>query len=35
LFIPFSRLPRSSADSRNTGYPCSSLLSYTDEQQLV
>jgi hypothetical protein len=35
LLIPFLRLPQSSADSRNTGCPCSSLLSCTDKQQLV
>jgi hypothetical protein len=32
LLIPFPRLPRSSADSRNIIYPYSSLLSHTDEQ---
>jgi hypothetical protein len=35
LNISFPHLPRSSAGSRNTGYLCSSLLSYTDEQQLI
>jgi hypothetical protein len=35
LLIPFPRLPQSSAGSRNTGYPCSSLLSCTDELLLI
>jgi hypothetical protein len=35
MLISFPRLPRSSTGSRNVGCPCSSLLSYTDEQQLI
>jgi hypothetical protein len=35
LLIPFPRLPRSLAGSRNIGCPYSSLLSCTDEQQLL
>jgi hypothetical protein len=35
LFIPFPRLPQSSTGTRNTECPWPSLISYTDEQQLV